>query len=115
MAYLKNAESGETITRYVNFNKAQELTLTVQKTLDGTEYLTRFGSPVYSYQLELHVNNVGRERLFQAADDLSLMEVKVRLGTFTGRIKELGAFEEEYHGWYNTTALLSAVSEVIQA
>ena len=43
------------------------------------------------------------------------MEAKVKLGTFTGRIKELGAFEEEYHGWYKTTVLLSAVSEVIQA
>ena len=112
MACLKNADTGETITRYVNFNKTQELTLTVQKTLDGTEYLTRFGSPIYSYRLELHVNDAGRELLFRAADDLSLMEVRVKLGTFTGRIKELGAFEEEYHGWYKTTVLLSAVSEV---
>lgn len=114
MAYLKNAETGEVITRYVNFNKAQELTLTVQKTLDGTEYLTRFGDPTYSYRIEAHVNNAGRELLMAAADTLALMEVKVRLGTFTGRIKELGEFAEEYYGWYKTTVLLSAVSEVVE-
>lgn len=112
MAYLKNADTGEKITRYVSLNKKQELTLTVQTALDGTEYLTRFGSPVYSFVLEAHVNAAGREQLFQAADDLSLIEVGVRLGTFTGRIKELGEFEEEYYGWYKTTVLLSAVSEV---
>lgn len=112
MAYLKNAETGEHITRYVNFNKKQSVTLTVQTALDGTEYLTRFGSPVYSYLLEAHVNAAGRELLFQAADNLSLLEVKVKLGTFTGRIKELGEFAEEYYGWYKTTILLSAVSEV---
>ena len=112
MAYLKNAETGEMITRYINFNKKQELNVTVQTTLDGTEYLTRFGSPIYSYLLEAHVNAAGRELLFQAADTLSLLEVKVKPGMFTGRIKELGEFEEEYYGWYKTTILLSAVSEV---
>ena len=112
MAYLKNAETGERITRYVSIIKKQELTLTVQTALDGTEYLTRFGSPVYSYLLEAHVNAAGRELLFQAADTLSLLEVKVKLGTFNGRVKELGAFEEEYYGWYKTTIILSAVSEV---
>ena len=114
MAYLKNADTGEVITRYVNFNKGQELNLSVQAALDGTEYMTRFGRPVYSYTVEAHVNNAGRELLMAAADTLALMEVKVRLGTFTGRIKELGAFGEEYYGWYKTTVLLSAVSEVVE-
>ena len=113
-SYLKNADTGTFITRYVSFNKTQALALTVQTALDGTEYLTRFGAPVYSYLLELHVDDAGRELLFQAADLLDLLEVKVKLGTFTGRLKELGAFEEEYHGWYKTTVLLSSVSEVIE-
>ena len=112
MAYIKNADTGDMITRYVNFNKQQELTLTVQTTLDGTEFLTRFGRPVVNYTVEAHVNNEGRDLLMAAAATLALMEVKVRIGTFNGRIKELGEFEPEYYGWYKTTVLLSAVSEV---
>ena len=112
MAYLKNQETGDLITRYVNFNKTQEVTLTVQTALDGTEYLTRFGSPVYSYGLELFVNEVGKELLMTAFDQLSLLEVSVRLGTFTGRIKNLGEFEQQYYGWYRVDVILSSVSEV---
>ena len=112
MAYLKNAETGEHITRYINFNREQEQTLTVQTALDGTEYLTRFGSPVVTYAVECWVNNTGKDLLMAAAASLALMEVKVRIGTFTGRIKELGEFSVEYYGWYKTTILLSAVAEV---
>ncbi len=112
MAYIKNADTGDMITRYVNFNKQQELTLTVQTALDGTEFLTRFGRPVVTYAVEAHVNEAGKDMLMAAAASLALMEVKVRVGTYTGRIKELGEFEPEYYGWYKATILLSAVSEV---
>lgn len=112
MAYLKNTESGVLITRFVNFNKTQEVNLTVKTALDGTEYLTRFGDPVYSYELELFVNDAGKELLMQAADTLAKLEVGVRIGTFTGRIKDLGSFEQQYYGWYKTTAVLSAENEV---
>lgn len=112
MAYLKNTESGALITRYVNFNKTQNVNLTVKTALDGTEYLTRFGDPVYSYELELFVNDTGKEQLMQAADTLAKLEVSVRIGNFTGRIKELGTFDLQYYGWYKTTAILSAENEV---
>ncbi len=112
MAYLKNADTDELITRYINFNKSQDLTLTVQTALDGTEYLTRFGRPVSTYAVEAWVNEAGKELLMAAVASLALMEAKVRIGTFTGRIKELGEFEVVYYGWYHTTLLLSAVSEV---
>ena len=112
MAYIKNADTGDTITRYVNFNRRQELCLTVQTALDGTEFLTRFGRPVVTYVVEAHVNETGKELLMAAAASLALMEVKVRSGTFTGRIKELSEFEPEYYGWYKASILLCAVSEV---
>ena len=51
MAYLKDLATGRMVSRYVNFNKTQEATLTVQTALDGTEYLTRFGAPVYNYEV----------------------------------------------------------------
>ena len=111
-SYLKNADTDTLVTRFVNFKKEQELTLTVQTALDGTEYLTRFGSPVVTYAVECWVNDTGKDLLMSAAATLALMEVKVCIGTFTGRIKELGEFSVEYYRWYKTTLLLSAVSEV---
>lgn len=111
-SYLKNTDTDTLVTRYVNFNKKQELNLTVQTALDGTEYLTRFGSPVLTYTVECWVTGTGRDLLMSAAASLALMEVKVNAGTYTGRIKELGEFEEEHYGWYKTTLLLSSVSEV---
>lgn len=112
MAYLKNRDTGTVITRYVTLNKTQDATLTVKTALDGTEYLTRFGAPVYGYKLDLHVNEAGKTRLMSAADTLDELEVCVRSGTFRGRIKSLGAFEQEYYGWYKVEAVLSAESEV---
>jgi len=112
VAYLKNLQTGDVITNYINFNKTQELTLTVQTALDGTEYLTRFGSPVYSYMVEAYVNDAGKELLMQAADTLDELEVSVRLGNFTGRIKSLNKFSVEYYGWYKTTIILSSINEV---
>ena len=112
MAYLKTLASRRSITRFVTFKKNQEVKLTVQTALDGTEYLTRYGEPVYSYELEVHVNDAGKELLMTAADTLEELEVCVRIGTFTGRIKSLSEFELEYYGWYKATVILSANSEV---
>lgn len=111
-SYLKNADTDTLVTRYVNFKKQQELALTVQTALDGTEYLTRFGSPVITYAVECWVDDAGKDLLMSAAASLALMEVQVHIGTFSGRIKEMGEFSVEYYGWYKATVLLSAVSEV---
>ena len=112
MAYLRNLSNGRIISKYVNFNKAQEVNLTVQTALDGTEYLTRFGVPVYSYEVEAFVNEAGKQELMDAFDRLDLLEVNVRIGTFSGRIKSLGKFDLQYYGWYKTEVILSAESEV---
>lgn len=112
MAYLKSLETQKDITRYVNFKKNQEVNLVTQVALDGTEYLTRYGKPVCSYELEVHVNDAGKELLMAAQDTLEELEVSVKAGTFKGRVKALGEFETEYFGWYKTTVTLSASSEV---
>jgi len=112
MAYLKIYGADSLITRFVSFKNTQELILTVQTALDGTEYLTRFGSPTVRYALELYADESGKSALMTAADELPLLEVSVKQGVFTGRISELGEFEYLAAGWYKTTATLSAVSEV---
>ena len=112
MSYLKNTETSEIITRFVSFRKTQEVIRTVQTALDGTEYLTRFGSPTVHYELTLHVNEAGKAALMTAEDSVPLLECGVRQGVFTGRIIELGSFEYLAAGWYKVTATLAAVSEV---
>lgn len=112
MAYLKCVETQAHITKYVTFKKNQTVTLTTQVALDGTEYLTRYGKPMCLYELEVHVNDTGRDLLMAAQDTMEELEVSVRAGTYRGRIKALGDFETEYYGWYKTTVTLSASSEV---
>ena len=112
MAYLKNRDTGDVLTRYVTLDKQQELTISTKTALDGTEYLTRIGSPVYTYSLEVITGEGGKEALMEAFDTLALIEVGVRRGVFTGRIKDLGKFETIHYGWYKTTVLLSSVYEV---
>jgi len=84
----------------------------VQTALDGTEYLTRFGSPTVHYELILYVNEVGKSALMAAEDSVPLLECFVKQGVFTGRIIKLGDFDYQAAGWYKVTATLAAVSEV---
>ena len=112
MSYLKNIETNEIITRFVSFRKTQEVIRTVQTALDGTEYLTRFGSPTVHYALTLYVDEAGKTALMDAEDSVPLLECSVKQGVFTGRIIELGSFDYQAAGWYKVTATLAAVSEV---
>ena len=112
MSYLKNTETNEIITHFVSFRKTQEVIRTVQTALDGTEYLTRFGTPTVHYELTLYVNEAGKALLMSAEDSVPLLECSVKQGIFTGRIIELGGFDYQAAGWYKVTATLAAVSEV---
>lgn len=112
MTYLKNKDTNTLITRFVNFRKTQDVIRTVQTSLDGTEYLTRFGSPVTHYELTLYVNEAGKSSLMKAEDSVPLLECSVRQGVFSGRIIELGAFEYLAAGWYKVTVTLASQSEV---
>lgn len=112
MTYLKTKDTNTIITRFVNFRKTQEVIRTVQTALDGTEYLTRFGSPTVHYELTLYVNESGKAALMAAEDSVPLLECSVRQGVFTGRITSLSDFGYLAAGWYKVTATLAAVSEV---
>lgn len=112
MSYLKNADTGTLITRYADLNFQYTANTTVQTALDGTEYLTRFGSPTQSYLVTVWVQDAGRDAVMQAADQLSMLEVSVRQGVFHGRIKSLGNFEKIANRWYKAELALSSASEV---
>lgn len=112
MPYLKLSGSGEVITRFVTMTEKEDCTITVQVALDGTEYLTRFGSPVIHYELKVYVNEDGRASLCRAADTLDLLEFSARQGAYAGRISKLSAFKHLVGGWYEATVTLSAQSKV---
>ena len=112
MAYLKNLDANLVITRFVNLSRKEDRILTVQQALDGTEYMTRFGAPFVSYELTLYVDERGKTLLNQAADRLSKLEVMVRQGTFSGRIKDLGSYKLLAAGWHEVKVALSAENEV---
>lgn len=112
MTYLKYKDTNMFITRFVSFRKTQDVIRTVQVALDGTEYLTRFGSPTVHYELTLYVDEKGKTLLMEAENIVSLLECSVKQGIFTGRIIELGSFEYLAAGWYKVKATLAATSEV---
>ena len=112
MSRLKNKESGEIISRYVDLNFQYRQNTTVQTSLDGTEYLTRFGAVTINYTVTVWVRNEGREAIREAADRLTLLEVSVRQGVFTGRIKAMSDMEKIANSWYKIELTISPDAEV---
>jgi len=112
MAFLKNTATGELITRYLNCKTVQQVNLTVQTSLDGTEYLTRFGSPVLHCELELLLTEAGKNLLMQAEASLDELLISVRAGNYLGRILSVGEYSSVSYGWYRVTVILSAKCEV---
>lgn len=111
MPYLKY-DGGETITKHVNFHEEQTRTLISQTTLDGVEHLMRYGRPVRSIPCDTYVTGAGKTALENAADSLALLELSGKNGTFTVRIKSLGAFKRLPGGYFQTQIVFAVVSEV---
>lgn len=112
MSYLRHNETQKLITRFVNFKESQVVNLKIQVSLDGTEYLSRFGKPITHYELILYVDEQGKKALLKAQDTLELLDFSVKQGDFSGRILECGVFEHLVSGWTKVSVILSADSEV---
>ena len=112
MAQLKNKDTNGEITRFVSLQEKQDVIRTIHITLDGQQYIQRFGSPTISYELTLYVNEEGKILLMQAEDAASLLEVQVKNGTYYGRITELKDFKKLAGGYYEVSTTLSKVAEV---
>lgn len=110
MTWLK-IES-DIITRYINVTPTESRITTTQTTLDGTEYITRFGAPTKNYNVDALVDATGRAALLGAADLLTEVEIQCRYGRITGIIKELGDFEEKDLHWWQVSFVLSDNAEV---
>jgi len=110
MSCLKNGNT--VISSYIDLIEKPQRTVSVNTAIDGTEYLTRFGSPTITYEVQAWVNFNGKVLLEAAADSLALITMQVRRGTYTGRIKELGDPEALSYGWFHYTMQIAANSEV---
>ncbi len=112
MALLLNRNTGEEITSFVSLLEKQEVIRTIHNTLDGQQYIQRIGEPTISYELTLYVNEQGKQLLMQAENAASLLEARVKLGIFFGRIIKLSDFKKLTAQYYEVTATLSKVTEV---
>ena len=99
MALLKNIVTNEEITKFVSLNEKQEVIRIVHKTLDGTQHIQRIGEPTKSYELNLYVNEQGKQMLMQAEDTGALLEATVKSGVYSGRIIEIKDFERLIAGY----------------
>ena len=106
MASLKNVDTKEEITKFVSINEKQEVIRIIHKTLDGVQNIQRIGEPLIGYELNLYVNEQGKQMLMQTEDTGALLEVTVRSGIYSGRITELKDFEKMIGGYYKVVVTL---------
>lgn len=115
MAQLINLETGIRISRFVNCSIKRKENLTIQTSLDGTEYLTMFGKAVLHYEMEIFIDRVGKKLLLEAADTLSLLQYSGAEGIVTGRIVKLSPFKNVTTTWSSAKIELASESEVSPA
>jgi len=93
MTELKNMDTGIVITSFVSLKEKQEVIRTLHRTLDGRQLVSRFGEPAVSYDITVYVKEEGRQALFTAEDELSLLEVTLGNRVYYGRITKLSDFD----------------------
>ena len=113
MAELLNVTRNEVITTYVNLTDERELTVTVHRAVDGSEYISRYGEPTIHYVLTLYLNEDGKTRLESAQESVDLLQITVKRGVFSGRIIEVDEYEKLIDGWYEVKVTLSSNCEVV--
>ena len=89
MTELKNMDNGLLITPFVSLREKQEVIRTTHKTLDGRQLVSRFGMPMLSYDLTVFVKEDGKQALFYAEDNLSLLKVTIGGAVYFGRVTKL--------------------------
>jgi hypothetical protein len=110
MTELKNMDNGIAITPFVSLKEKQEVIRTLHKTLDGRQLVSRFGKPAVSYVITVYVKENGRQALFTAEDELSLLKVTLGNRVYYGRITKLSDFDRISREYFK--AEITLVKEV---
>lgn len=107
MAVLLNMDTNEEITPFISVLSKQEVTKTIQKTLDGATHIQRIGQPNISYEITAFVDEVGKEKLMYAEDKSSLLKADLEKGVFLGRITSLKDFDSVTRSYFKTVITLA--------
>ena len=111
MAMLKNLTRGSEITPFVSLVQRETPRQVMVDALDGTRYLQSIGRPQTDYQLTAYVQPDGRNALDQAWWACDLLEVRVKRGTFRGRITAVTYGPRMAKDWYQATVTLAEEEE----
>ena len=112
MTELKNIDDGIVITPFVSLKEKQEVIRTLHKTLDGRQLISRFGEPAVSYDITVYVKEDGRQALFTAEDELSLLKVTLGNRVYYGRITKLSEFDRISREDFKAEVTLAKEAEV---
>lgn len=107
MALLKNLDTGKSITKFVSIKSSQELTRSVHQLLDGNQYIQIIGNPAVVYEIVAYVKTAEKGELMKAEAAANQMQVKVKSGTYLGRIIELKFSERLAGDWWEATAVMA--------
>lgn len=107
MTELKDTDNSFIITPFVSLKEKQEVIRTLHRTLDGRQLVSRFGEPAVSYDLTVYVKEDGRQALFFAEDQLSLLKVTLRDKVYFGRIIKLSDFDRISREYFKGEATLA--------
>ncbi|MEG0778416.1 MAG: hypothetical protein RSE64_08755 [Oscillospiraceae bacterium] len=89
MSLLFDVTASLPITKFVQFERKEEPTQIITKSLDGTVYIQSIGEPERSLVGTAYVTRAGRDALYAAQATGNLISVSVCHGTYTGRITAL--------------------------
>ena len=112
MTELKNMDNSVIITPFVSMKEKQEVIRTIHKTLDGRQLISRFGEPAVSYELTVYVKEDGRQALFSAEDQLSLLKVTLGDKVYFGRIIKLSDFDRISREYFKAEVTLAKEADV---
>ena len=112
MTELRNIDMDAAITRFVSLKEKQEVIRTVHRTLDGRQLVSRYGEPAVSYELTVYVKEDGKQELFAAEDDLSLLRVTLGSRVYYGRITKLSDFERVSQEYFKAEIALAREADI---
>ena len=107
MTELKDMDNGIVITTFVSLKEKQEVIRTLHKTLDGRQLISRFGEPAVSYDITVYVKEEGRQALFTAEDEISLLKVTLGNRVYYGRITKLSDFDRISREYFKAVVTLA--------
>lgn len=107
MTELKNMDTGIVITSFVSLKEKQEVIRTLHRTLDGRQLVSRFGEPAVSYDITVYVKEEGRQALFTAEDEISLLKVTLGNRVYYGRITKLSDFDRISREYFKAVVALA--------